>query len=87
MTKPDNLFLIFQLFLPKCVPCTLKTLLADLGKIFGVSCDPSIFGALFVPQKLPFRAKIKVSNDTPKNFPRSDKRVFRVQGTHLGRNN
>ena len=43
--------------------------------------------ALFLPHKLPFRAKIKVSHDTHKKFQRSDKRVFRVQGTHLGRNN
>ena len=87
MTKPDNLFLIFQLFLPKCVPCTLKTLLADLGKFFGVSCDTFIFalkGNFWGTNSAP---KIEGSHDTPKNFPRSDKRVFRVQGTHLGRNN
>ena len=43
--------------------------------------------ALVLPQKWPFRAKIKVSQDTPKKLQRSDKRVFRVQGTHLGKNN
>ena len=80
-------FLIFQLFLPKCVLCTLKTLLADLGNFFGVSCDTFIFalkGNFWGTNSAP---KIEGSHDTPKNFPRSAKRVFRVQGTHLGRNN
>ena len=63
MTKPENLFFIFQLFLPKCVPCTLKTLLADLGKIFGVSCDTLIFAlkAIFEVQIVPscdFHSKV-----------------------------
>ena len=75
MTKPENLFFIFQLFLPKCVPCTLKTLLADLGKIFG---------ALFVPQKLPFRAKIKVSHDTQNFFQGQAKGVLGGKGQPLG---
>ena len=43
--------------------------------------------ALYIPQKSPNRAKIRVFHGTPKKFPRSHKRVFRVQWTHLGSDN
>ena len=43
--------------------------------------------ALFVPEKSPFRAKMRVLQGTYKCVPRSDESVSRVQGAHLNRNN
>ena len=43
--------------------------------------------ALFVPEKSPFGAKMRVLQGTYKCVPRSDESVSRVQGTHLNRNN
>ena len=46
MTKPDNFYLILQFFLPKCVPCTLKTLTFDLGN-FLESCGTHCFSLIW----------------------------------------
>ena len=43
--------------------------------------------ALFVPEKSPFGAKMRVLQGTYKCVPRSDESVSRVQGAHLNRNN
>ena len=43
--------------------------------------------ALFVPEKSPFGAKMRVLQGTYKCVPRSDESVSRVQGTHLNRYN
>ena len=45
LPKCGNLYLILQLFLPKCVPCTLKTLTFDLG-IFLESCGTPCFSLI-----------------------------------------
>ena len=46
MTKPDEIFLIFQLILVNCVPYTLETLLCDLGKFLESRAAP-----LFLPSE------------------------------------
>ena len=46
MTKPDEIFLIFQLILVKCVPYTLETLLFDLEFFFGAPCSTPVFALL-----------------------------------------
>ena len=43
--------------------------------------------ALFVPEKLPFGAKMRVLQGTYKCVPRPEESVSRVQETHLNRNN
>ena len=46
MTKPDKFCLFFQLFLPKCVPWTLKTLSFDLRKKLGVPWNTLFIASL-----------------------------------------
>ena len=86
---------IIALFtLPKLVPKTKKR--ENYQNLTGkmmVKSNPvqllreSHTRALFVPEKSPFGAKMRVLQGTYKCVPRSDESVSRVQGTHLNRNN